>query len=166
MESKTTREHLLDGLAQVANGSTVHTVINAFRRMDIAEDEIARAQRQHPKHKTRIFPLFRQLCPTPPLRHVLDDIYRSHCHEIIARAVRRADTRPGTKAEVLGFLSQASLEAPLERIPSLLFQQLFTELLPNQAAALPSEAVIDAYEQDLIEQLLHTLRRKLATKRD
>jgi hypothetical protein len=165
METKTTRNDLIKGLAKVATGSQIHAIDQTFRRMDIAEQEIARAQRRHPKDKDRIFQLFRLLCPTPPLAHVLDDIYRSHCREIIARAVRRDDICPGTKAEMLGFLSQASLEAPLDRIPFLLYQQLFAELLPDQAAALSFEAIIDAYEQHRIEHLLHTLQHKLATKR-
>lgn len=169
METKTTHENLLDGLAQVVNGSSVHVITNTFRRMDIAEQEIARAQRQHPKHKDRIFPLFRHLCPTPPLAHVIDEIYRSHCRELIERSVQHEDKKPGTEAEVLGFLSQASLEAPLARIPSLLYQQLFADLLPEKSRALPLMSRIeslDSYEQNALAELLHRLRKKLASNRE
>ena len=169
METKTTQEKLLDGLAQVTNGSSVHTIKNTFRRMDIAEEEIANAQHQHPDHKDRIFQVFRCLCPTPPLAHVLDDIYRSHCRELIERSVQREDMKPGTEAEVLGFLSQASLEAPLARIPSLLFQQLFADLLPEKSRELPPMSRIeslDSYEQNALAELLHRLRKKLASTRE
>ncbi|HRK34499.1 MAG TPA: hypothetical protein PLJ47_07870 [Candidatus Hydrogenedentes bacterium] len=168
METKPTRINLIDNLAKVANGSCVHAINQTFRRMEIAEKEIARAQRKHPKHKDRVFQVFRQLCPTPPLARVLDDVYRMHCRELIDRSIQCEDTKPATEAEVLGFLSQASLEAPLDRIPSLLYQQLFADILPVQARALPSLGRIDSldsYEQNAVAELLHTLRRKLAIKR-
>jgi len=169
METKITMNKLLEGLEQVASGSSIRDIGTAFRRMDIAEEEIARAKRRHPKHKDRIFQLFRQLCPTPPLAHVLDDVYRRHCRELIERSIQCEDTKPATEAEVLGFLSQASLEAPLNRIPSLLYQQLFADILPVQARTLPSLGRIeslDSYEQNALAELLHTLRRKLTSKRE
>ena len=106
---------------------------STFRRMDIAEDEIARAKQTHPLHAAKLHDAFRALCPTTPLRSISHTIYRNHCRELLERIVTNADLKPGTDAEILSILSEASLVAPPTRTAAVLYWRLFRRILPAQA---------------------------------
>ena len=168
METKKKQKELLKALSEVTSDSCVGAIENAFRRMAIAEDEISRGQQRHPNHSDKIFAMFRHLCPTPMLRHVPDEVFRAHCRELIERVANDEDIQPGTNAELLAFLSKLSLESALDRVHFLLYQQLFHELLPSQAAALGSDGQLQPPSEQETRQmndLQERYRRNLASER-
>jgi len=71
-----------------------------FRAMEIAEEEIARAQERWPEKRKEIWDTFKYLglgtCTIP--EGYADRLYRAHCQEILERVARGEDLRPGTDA--------------------------------------------------------------------
>lgn len=122
----------------------------AFKMMDIAEEEIARSG----------VDAFAYLCPPPALRNFHEDLYRSHAKELIERCKAELPLEVGTKAEVLAFLSELSLKAPLNNEHAALMSSLYNELFPNNS--------IDAIKEpwtDSNKELLAELRRKVGVAR-
>lgn len=145
---------LTDALIQIAGGSCADAIMYTFRRMDIAEEEIRNAKIQQPELAERIDTAFRHLCPTPPLLHVSDKVYRLHCREIIDRMVKKHDLETATKAEILGMLSETSLKAPLNETATLLYEKLFSNLFPGEARKLKIDhSRLDRFDQKEISTL-------------
>lgn len=141
---------------------------STFRRMEIAEDEIARAKEAFPLKAEAIHNAFRYLCPTKPLECLSDDVYRQHCRELLKRIVDGADLRLGTAAEVLALLSAASLEAPPTRTAAVLYWQLFKRVLPEQSSTIADDIgplLEDSYHEQQACELEAKLRRKLTCDR-
>jgi hypothetical protein len=99
---------------------------------------------------------FAILYATAPIINHGEDVYRAHCAELIARAEKGEDTRPGTKAEVLCQMLAVSLKAPLRQDGQALTEHLFAELFPGRMAFETREV----YEGQVAEDL-HDARRKL-----
>jgi hypothetical protein len=55
-------------------------------------------------------------------------VYRAHCKELLERVANGVDTRPGTKAEVLGAISNLSMAAPLKSDVAYLMQKLMIDV--------------------------------------
>lgn len=158
---------LTNALMEIAGGSCANAIAYTFRRMDIAEDEIREAKTYYPELAQRIDRAFRHLCPTPPLANVGDTLYRHHCSEIIDRIIHRCDVKPGTRAEIIGALSGASLKSPLDRTACLLYEKLFAELFPAKARAFQIDhSRIDEFEQSEMNALRIELARKLSCARE
>lgn len=149
---------LTDTLMSIAGGSCVSALMYTFRRMDIAEEEIRDAKAEYPLLAECIDKTFRYLCPTPPLLHVSDDVYRFHCREVIDRIIENDEIEKATKAEVLGMLSEASLKAPLTHTATLLYEQLFTLFFPAKAEELKIDTTkLDHFERREVDSLRATL---------
>jgi len=102
--------------------------------MDAAEEEIKRAQRRHPDKSQEIWDSFRLLVPTAPLSNKADALYWEHCAEILERVANDGDTRPATRAEILGFLVDLSLSHHLGPVSVYWHGTLFTELMAGYYA--------------------------------
>lgn len=134
------------------SGGIVHAVGRTFDRMAIAEEEIeARGGR-----KSAAWKAFKLLVPTGPLANLSDEVYRAHARELLDRHAAKADTRPGTKAEVLGTISRMTLATRLDRDVETLGLRLCDELLGSELAELPDE-----YPGSIAEKL-EEFRRRLA----
>lgn len=104
----------------------------AFEMMAVAEEEISKAKEREPLQSVRFDAAFRALCPRSHLfssRHI--DLYRWHVIELLDRVSRGEDLRPGTKAEVLGLLSETSLATPLSATAAVLMERLMDEVMPT-----------------------------------
>jgi hypothetical protein len=112
------------------------SVDKAFDAIELAEEEIEASvkswYRQDPAAAERVWNVFGILCPGLMFRDVSSDVYRHHVRELIERAFWNDDTRPGTKAEVLVAISNASLQSRLDRDVELLGLKLANELFPNR----------------------------------
>lgn len=91
----------------------------AFRAMAIADESI-----RGRKGLDWLFPLLR---PTAPLLDRIETLYRPHCVELVARAVRGVDLRPATDAELLGLLADSSLRIPPDAAAQVLYSRLFVQ---------------------------------------
>lgn len=138
-----------------------------FSAMEWAEEEIDKAQARHGEQgKGRIWHSFRLLQATHDtlLREVL---YRAHCHEVLERVAKGEDTRPGTDAEMIVVLHQASLVAPMTSAGLCLYFRLALRSVPEIARVMEPEIDMAAYEQvhgrladKYEENLRHTLRQE------
>jgi hypothetical protein len=160
----------LAALLDEFGGGLGSTISGLFRRMGLAEDEIDGAKRRDPGNAERIHGAFRYLQPTESLQGKVDDLYRAHCRELIARVAAGSVERelaPGTRAEALATLADLSLAAPLERTAGHLYGRLFGELFPKRAAELEPalHGPRDQYEEEQADELEGWFRRKLATER-
>lgn len=155
-------------LADLLPPSTGRIIANTFRRMTIAEEEIRAAKARHPEKAAKLDKAFRYLCPPALLNGLDDQLYRAHCKEILDREAKGEKLRRGTAAEVIAALSQGSQVAPLGRIETLLYTQLFAEIFPEDASRILSDgrpAEPDLYERGRMRDLEQELRRKLACDR-
>jgi hypothetical protein len=86
-----------------------------YRPEDIvswAEVEIEQATRRHPDAAERVQKGLPLLQLTDALMG-FEEVYRSHCAELLDRVARQEDTRPATAAECVIALSDLSRQGPL-----------------------------------------------------
>ena len=73
----------LNGTLRETLGPRLGPVLSQlFDRMEIAEQEIKRAQAHHPRLRDRFHRACRQLQPPPVLEGLSDQLYRAHAREI------------------------------------------------------------------------------------
>ena len=118
------RDILGSGLASVLEST--------FSKMEIAEDEIARA-RGGKTAPDRSDPLWCSFKLMAPYIEMTDVAYRVHCRELLERVAAGEDTRPGTDGEIMMVLSETSMQAPLTHAATTLQLRLFARRLPNEA---------------------------------
>lgn len=99
-------------------GATGGAIERTFRAMDIAEQELKRG-RDRPG-------LFALLLPPTGMMSLADDVYRSHCRELIAR---KRDFDLATDAELLVALVETSQLAPLNQSGMATYGVLATRVL-------------------------------------
>jgi hypothetical protein len=99
-----------------------------FEMMEAAEEEIAEAIDRHPMKRDIIWNSFTILQPSEILRDLSMQVYRAHCKELLERVAIGVDTRPGTKAEVLGAISNLSTVAPLKSDVAYLMQKIMVDV--------------------------------------
>lgn len=137
-------------------------LVDAFRRMDVAEEEIVAAKRRCRRKAAKLHNAFQFLC-APHLHRYSLDVYRAHVRELLGRVMRGEALEPGTDAEMLAVFSETSLKAPLEsghaHAMSVVFHRVFPEADPTKTFAgrqsWPTET----------EEILRDLRKKLSTAR-
>jgi len=153
------RRLLSSGDFNVARELCPSNVWNLFGLMKIAEGEIHAAVHLSPRRSAELNAVFGVACPSPGLRGKSEELYRHHVRELIARAYDdNQDMRPGTKAEVLAALSDASLVAP----PGQQIGALMEELCAEMGFAPPDGEPIKPPWPTASAELLHEARRKLA----
>ena len=138
-------------------------MVDVFGRMEIAEEEIQKAQQRYPAKSDLLYACFCLLGPGQvPFRGCSDEAYRHHCRELLERAATGQDPRPATQAEVMLFLSEASLLAPLIGDASHLYNRLFCEVMPDGAALIAGKGYVppEAFSGSA-DELLAELQRKL-----
>lgn len=109
--SKISQAQLL-GLMPKALGNVIST---CFSDMEIAEQEIAGAQKRHPAQADLIWQAFKYLMPTKLLSPKTETLYRAHCREILDRIAEGQPIQPATYAELACLFCTASLAAPLNQ---------------------------------------------------
>jgi len=135
-----------------------------FRAMEIAEEEITKAQERWPEKRKEIWDMFKYLglgtCTIP--EGYADQVYRAHCQEILERVVGGEDLRPGTDAECMVALCEMSQVAPLCFPAVCLYRKLFERRLRYD----PSPEVASFEEWTGSSELESELRKRLARERD
>ncbi len=129
-------------------------VSGTFRRMGIAEEEIARAKLSRALGQAA----FGVLCPPPLLRNKDDEVYRAHARELIARVRNGVSTEPATRAEVLAALSELTLVAPPDQQHAALMEGLFGEVMGK---SLDGSAIHEPFPEasnELLAQMQHQFR--------
>jgi len=159
---------LLDAIGELVSPPLANVITGTFRRMELAEEEIAAAKKRHPDQAAALNDTFRHLVPPPLLRNLDDQVYRAHCREILELVATGDDIREGTTAEVIAALAESSQAAPLTRTATLLYIELFSLVFPGKSEKLfadvgPMEP--NAYERTQMRELEADLRRKLRTDR-
>lgn len=149
-------------IADLLGPQLVGVIESAFKSMEIAEEEIARARgTDKVDSDDQTWQAFGLLRPTHALMST-EFVYRSHCREILARVRSGFDTRPATDAEIAVNLSEASLSAPVPALAAGLQTRLFKRSFPEQYEQLAIEAEpyermyggqLDAWERDLRAKL-------------
>ena len=139
-----------------------------FSRMEIAEQEISVAIEgcTDSSLARRLNASFRHLLPTTPLSQVGEEVYRSHVREILERVAADEDLRPGTKAEVLSVLAEASLRSPLTDDAFLLYCKLFRDVVSSTDGTRhrsPLEG--QQFHEDEASAILKKSRTKLSSSR-
>lgn len=153
-------------MVKLLGGKVGSAFERVFTCLAVAEDELAKADGPVPDG------LFKVLRPTPLFEGKTLDVYRSHVRELIARGValqkgQKADLSAATRAEVLLYLSGASLVAPLNRGGLMLYHHLFEEVFGAEAA----RKVWNGYEppreqrKDELLALFHEVAEKVPTWR-
>ncbi|MFC9755159.1 hypothetical protein [Streptomyces sp. NPDC056921] len=140
-----------------------------------AESEVEKAQVRHGEPEPRpgergegpIWNSFKLLKPAHDMLH-REVLFRPHCHEILERVAEGQDTRPGTDAEVIVVIHQASLVAPMKSGAACLYFRLLNRSVPEIARATAPEIDLASYEKvhgHAADQYEADLRHKLRQER-
>ena len=129
-------------------------VSGTFRRMEIVEEEIARAKLDRATgHRA-----FGILVPPVSLRNKDDRLYRAHARELIERTASGESAVLATKAEVLAALSELSLTAPPNQQHAALMETLFAEVMGKKIDGEPIREPFEGASGELFEQLRRRFR--------
>ncbi|SDD87393.1 hypothetical protein [Glycomyces harbinensis] len=165
MTPHTTFDTLLEqatGPAEFAAAFMDHLgLAGIFKRMDIAEEEIAAARKRHPDASDQLYHSFLLLVPSHE-RMEYEPVYRSHCRELLDRVAAGGDPRLGTAAEVCCALHDTSLIAPLRSAASGLYFRMWRAAgLPDFHELIPASEKHEALEGSRIDDHESETRRKL-----
>ena len=138
-------------------------VQNTFKFIEIAEQEIERAQRRHPEQASQLHRTFSFIRPDHFINYH-PTIYRHHCRELLERIATGADTRPGTLAEAAIAIMQVTLATPVQRDVAILYGRLFKCFFPEQYETLRYFPTEESYP-GRCDEILATLLRKLTAPR-
>lgn len=158
------RAALLEELATLEGDPTFwEQVSRSFEFIEIAEEEIARAQHRHPEQSQQLHRTFGFLRPDRFINYH-PTVYRHHCRELLERIATGADTRPGTLAEAAIAIAQVTLATPVRRDVSILYGRIFKRFFPEQYEVLSYFPTEESYP-GRCDEILETLRRKLTAPR-
>ena len=150
-----------------------------FEAMEWAESEIEKAMARNgepkPPEGTRgtgpIWNSFSLLKAAHNEKLLREVVYRAHCHEILERVAKGQDTRPGTDAEMILVIHEASLVAPMNSGAACLYFRLLDRSVPELARATAPDIDLPSYEKvhgrraDEYEgELRHKLRQEWRKK--
>jgi hypothetical protein len=95
---------------------------NCFRQMEIAEEEIAAAMKEHPEKSEMINATF-PILNSPVMMDAPDELYRVHARQLIRNIVEEISPNRLTKAEVAVIISKGSMHTvpPAESLSLLAF---------------------------------------------
>lgn len=134
-------------------------IIGTLKLMEIAEEEITQAMQQHPLKAALLFDSFLTVTPTLNMTTLTPQVYRAHVRELLDRVIHKQDVRPGTLAEVMIALSEASLHAPLIENAGFLYARIFRSIFGEDAV--PGLSAFRESHQGAANQIERDLRRKL-----
>lgn len=138
-------------------------IVQSLDCMEVAEQEIARAQAEHPEHAATLRRVFGVAMPGN-LATYGQTLYRAHVRELLDRVVDGFPFDLGTDAEVLDVLSTASLRAPLGSQAAALFERLFARMFPAEAATVLDGGPRAEPWQGASSELASEIKRKLRKK--
>ena len=144
-------------------GIDIGAINSIFRAMEIAEEEIDKAQERHPEAAEAIDDAFKMLTISRVFRGRPYELYRAHCAELLDRVATGEDLELATRAEVLVSLADASLEVPLSHTAGALYLDLFTEVFGEEKVAelgMTESARYTVAPERAKTELMATLRRK------
>lgn len=143
---------LFDRVAEVFGEDRVVGLLKGLgRRMQIAE-ELCDGAGNPPG-------LFKALQPTDVL-YGKDVLYKPHARELTDRALAGQDLRPGTKAEVLAGLLEASLKAPLNPSGLALAEKLFRDCTGIDLGADIGREDYPGHLDEMLAEASHKLRQE------
>ena len=136
-----------------------------FHRMAWAEDEIVKACERHGEEPDEQGPIWQSFMLLRPVVQMPNEqVYRSHCRELLERVAGGKDTRPATDAEMLMTLSEFSLNRDLNGSGVGLMIRLFNRVMGDVPSAddligtVATEQEIDELEQRLLRKLTQEWR--------
>lgn len=159
------REAMLDLLGELA--PTVRTV---FQHMEIAEEEIQKAQEIYPHKADEIWNSFKYLRPSPILEPHTPHLYRAHVRELITRIaqadgdLRKNDLEAATDAELCCLFCVVSQAFPLQSDAVVAYQRVFKRVFPD-LTCLGEFAKSEIYP-GRTDEIIAQLRRKYGQSRD
>jgi hypothetical protein len=121
-----------DAVRDVLGAEQTSVIARCFDFMGYAEEEIARAKKRWPRRAAAINAAFGLLMPGD-LIDTGEELYRSHCRELLARVMKGEDVEPGTDAECCLAMMRASLNAPLTGHHAYVYGIVFARALPGHA---------------------------------
>ncbi|OBA59031.1 hypothetical protein A5780_21360, partial [Nocardia sp. 852002-20019_SCH5090214] len=157
-------ESQLDGVADVASvvSRCLSDLEPVFEQIDWAEDEIARAQRRHPRHRNTLYHSFALLTPTHE-RMRQEFVYRAHCRELLDRVAAGLSPASGTAAEVALAVMQASQKAPLNTAAFGLYVRMWIHAgFPHLESVTGSHEHYEAIAKSRIDDLEAETRTRLS----
>ncbi|MFF0496432.1 hypothetical protein ACFYU5_08520 [Nocardia aobensis] len=156
--------------SQLVNFANVASVVSrclsdlepVLEQIDWAEDEIARAQRRHPRHRNTLYHSFALLMPTHE-RMRQEFVYRSHCRELLDRVAVGLSPVSGTAAEVALAVMQASQKAPLNTAAFGLYVRMWIQAgFPHMESVTGSHEHYEAIAKSRIDDLEAESRTRLS----
>ena len=106
-----------------------------FECMEIAEDEIAKTQLNHPDKAGDIWNSFTILTPSPILEPRTPGIYRAHAQEMLQRVVngqtKKNELETATAAELCCVFCQTSQLHGLQSDAVVAYQKVFKQVFPD-----------------------------------
>ncbi|NIY68091.1 hypothetical protein [Streptomyces malaysiensis] len=142
-----------------------------FETMEWAESEIEKAMARHgepkpPTGERGKGPIWNSFILLKSTHDKLNRevLYRSHAHEILERVAKGQDTRPGTDAEMIVVIHEATLAAPLTSGAACLYFRVLDRSVPELARATAPEIDLASYEKvhgRVADEYEAELRRKL-----
>ena len=119
-----------------------------FRRMEIAEEEIAAARgTTEMDQDDPLWQAFQILGGNGDERMNTEFVYRAHCRELLERVKNGQDTRPATDAEISCAIAGASMAAPLPSPLVGLQARVFKRVFPEQYERIADDLDLDTYER-------------------
>lgn len=150
-------------LREIVGPEFTETLTTTLTQQDWAEDEIRRAQQQHPDVADVLHHSFSLLTATHE-RMTTEFIYRAHARELIERVAAGVSTKPGTSVEVVLLLMRASLVTPLNTTAFGLYLRMWRRAgLPDLGGPIEDlDGHYEAINASGIDDFEAISRRKLA----
>lgn len=136
-----------------------------FKLMGVAEEEIALAKVKWPEEVETIHGAFKYLCPPAGMSALVEEVYRHHCRELLARTAQGRSRRPGTVAEVMVALSETSLATPLTHDATVAYVQCFSQVFGRDPWEEDEQEQPQPTYPGAVEEIIEDARRKLAKER-
>lgn len=161
-------------LEHIMGKKMASAVGTAFDLMGIAEEEIAAEidRLTDDAARDRVWNSFSALQPSDGMSGQSHSVYRAHAREIVKRAGRDESLVEPTNAELLTFLSESSLRAPLKNDSGVLYHHVFERIFPDADVVVPGDEQYESYpnaaaeiEAD-IRRALRQPNRRIRSKRE
>lgn len=153
-------------LAEVWSDSFAATVNQALNDIEVAGEEVEKAQARHPEHNDAVWNAFRSLERPEVLFSKAETLYRAHCHELLDRVAKGDDIDFATKAEVAAALCEMTLRTRLISAAEHLYHRLFLELgFPLRGTTLSELEAQFSWDVSRQNEVFSQIARRLETKR-
>lgn len=129
--------------------------------MEIAEEEIKKYQNLYPGKSDEIWESFSILKASQPMRDKAEYIYRKHVQELLERVASGEDTSAPTGPELLSYMSEMSLRAPLTHDAAAAYYRVASECFPNKDFG---PEIRPTWEGG-VQQFLNELKSKITVNR-